>query len=366
MCADELRKEAVSNIIYPEVEDLEAKLARFCGTKHAVACAAGNDALLMALASCDVGPGDAIFTTPFTDAAIVFVIRLFGATPIFVDIDQSTFNLDPEQLAQAIEASAKKDASIYPLPTGAPLSKLIPKGIVSADLFGLPADYDAIRAIAQRHGLFVIEDGSQAFGAEYHGRCVGSLADVGVMSFSSEMSLGSEAGGGMCLTDQDHLAERMRSFRPAGKENTVERRVGHMSSQQALSLLKNFGNLPDEIRMRREVAKLYMKYLEENPLLVVPYVPKGVFPVWSRYALLTESDEERSVQLKKLKEAGFCAEIHYARPLYLHDALTDLQYCEGDFPISDDYASRIFSIPLHVKLTPKEQEDIADLLNDWQ
>jgi len=366
MCADEQRKEAVSNGSNPEVEDLEAKLARFCGVKHAVACASGNDALLMALASYDVGPGDAIFTTPFNDVAAVSVIRLLGAIPIFVDIDQSTFNLDPERLAQAIEALEKGDASIYPLPVGAAFGRIRPRGIISADLFGLPADYDAIRAISGRYNLFVIEDGSQAFGADYQGRCVGSLADVGLMSFSSEMSLGSEAGGGMCLTDQDHLAERMRSFRPAGKENATGRRVDHMSSEQALSLLTNFENLPNEIRLRREMANLYMKYLEENPLLVTPYVPKGVFPVWSRYALLTESDEERSAMLKKLKDAGFLAEIYYARPLYLHDDLTDLQYHEGDFPISDDYASRIFSIPLHAKLTSKEQEGIADLLNDWQ
>jgi len=366
MCADELRKGAVSDVSNPEVEDLEAKLARFCGVKHAVACASGNDALLMALASYDVGPGDAIFTTPFNDVAAVSVIRLLGATPIFVDIDQSTFNLDPELLAQAIDALAKGDASIYPLPAGAALSRLSPRGIISADLFGLPADYDAIRAIADRYGLFVIEDGSQAVGAEYQGRCVGSLADVGLMSFSPGMSLASETGGGMCLTDQDHLAERMRSFRPAGKENVNDRRAGHMSSEQALSLLTNFENLPNEIRLRREMAKLYMKYLEENPLLVTPYVPKGVFPVWSRYALLTESDEERSAMLKKLENAGFLAEIYYARPLYLHDDLTDLQYCEGDFPVSDDYASRIFSIPLHARLTSKEQEGIADLLNDWQ
>lgn len=366
MCADEVRKEAVSNVINPEVEDLESKLARFCGVKHAVACASGNDALFMALASYDVGPGDAIFTTPFNDGAAVSVIRLLGATPIFVDIDQSTFNLDPEQLAQAIEALVKGDTSIYPLPAGAAASRLSPKGIISADLFGLPADYDAIRALADRYGLFVIEDGSQAFGAEYKGRCVGSLADVGLMSFASEMSLGSEKGGGMCLTDQDHLAERMRSFRPAGKENATDHRAGHMSSEQALSLLTNLENLPGEIRLRREMAGLYMKYLEENPLLVVPYVPKGVLPVWSRYVLLTESDEERSAMLKKLKNAGFLAEIYYARPLYLHDDLTDLQYCEGDFPVSDDYTLRIFSVPLHAKLTSKEQENIADLLNDWE
>ncbi len=366
MCADELRKEAVSNFSNPEVADLETKLARFCGVKHAVACASADDALLMSLASYDVGPGDAIFTTPFNEVAAVSIIRSLGATPIFVDIDQSTFNLDPEQLEQAIKALEKGDTSIYPLPAGATLNKLIPKGIVSADLFGFPADYDAIRAIAGRYGLFVIEDGSQSFGAEYQGSRVGSLADIGLMSFSAEMSLGSEAGGGVCLTDQEHLAERMRSLIMTGKENVTGLHISHMSSEQAVSLLANFENLSDEIRLRQEIARLYTKYLDENPLLITPYVPQGVFPVWLRYSLLTESDEERSIMLKKLEEAGFPAEIYYARPLYLRDDLTDLQYREGDFPVSDDYASRIFSVPLHPKLTSKEQEEIADLLNDWE
>lgn len=350
----------------PEVEALERKLARFCGVKHAVACASGDDALLMALTSYDVGPGDAIFTTPFNDVAAVSIIRLLGATPIFVDIDPFTFNLDPEQLTQAIEALDKGDTSVYPLPTGATLSKLIPKGIISADLFGLPADYDAIRAIAERHGLFVIEDGSQAFGAEYQGRHVGSLGDIGLISFSSEVPLGAEEGGGMCLTDQDHLAARMRSFNLTEKSNLADRRVGRMTSGQAASLLANFEKLPEEIKLRREVAKLYTKYLDENPLLVTPYVPEGVFPVWSRYSLLTESDEDRSNMIKKLKDAGFAVGIYYARPLYLQDNLSDLQYREGDFPVSDDYASRIFSVPMHAKLTITEQENIADILNDWE
>jgi UDP-2-acetamido-2-deoxy-ribo-hexuluronate aminotransferase len=350
----------------PEARELEEKLAGYCGVKHAVSCSSVAKALLMALESYGVGPGDAVFTTPFTDNTAVSAIRVLGATPVFVDIDQSTFNLDPEQLEMAVEAVIKRDRSIYPLPAGA-AANLSPKGIISVDLFGLPADYDAINAIAGNHNLFVIEDGAHAFGGVYKGRRVGSLADIGCVSFSPEAPLGSDGSGGMCFTDSDHLAERMRSIRMQGEGRQAGNRVVEcMDSLKAAALLAKFAILPEEIGLRREIAKLYTKYLDENPLLVTPYVPKDVLPVWSRYSLLTESDEERSTMIHQLEEASIPVSIYYAPPLYLQEALSDLQYREGDFPVSDDYATRIFSIPLHSYLASKDLEAVADLLNDWQ
>ncbi|MDX9745680.1 MAG: DegT/DnrJ/EryC1/StrS family aminotransferase [Syntrophales bacterium] len=350
----------------PEVRELESRFAQYCGVKHAVACASGADALTLALMSRGVGPGDAIFTTPFHDTTAVSAIRLLGATPIFVDIDPSTFNLDPEQLAQAIDALIKKDASIYPLPTEATGGRLELKGIISPDLFGLPADYDAINATAGEHGLFVIEDASEAFGAQYKGRYAGSLSDMAFVSFLDGTLPETGETGGLCLTDQEPLAEWMRLPKETGMPHATVGGVNHMASRQALSILTRFDALPEEIRLRRKLARLYTKYLDDNPLLVTPYVPRNVLPVWSRYSLLTESDEERSVMLKKLERAGFTTGIYYDRPLYLHDDFADLQYREGDFPVSDDYASRIFSIPLHPGLTAQEQERILDLLNDWE
>jgi UDP-2-acetamido-2-deoxy-ribo-hexuluronate aminotransferase len=358
------------DIMDPEVKELEEKLAHYCGVKHAVACASGADALLMALMSYGVGPGDAIFTTPFTDITAVSAIRLLGATPVFVDIDQSTFNLDPEQLEMAVEAVIRWDSSVYPLPDDESADNLVAKGIISVDLFGLPADYDAIHAIAGNHNLFVIEDGSQAFGGVYKGRRVGSLADIGCTSFSPEAPLGSEGSGGMCFTDKDDLAERMRSIREQdggkdGGRQAGSQVFGGMDALKAAALLAKFGILPDEIRLRQEVAKLYTKYLDENPLLVTPYVPKEVLPAWSRYSLMTESDEERSTLIQKLKNASIPVAIYYPKPLYLQEDFSYLQYQEGDFPISDDYTTRIFSIPMHPYLTSKDQEEVADLLNDW-
>lgn len=359
------------DIMDPEVKELEEKLARYCGVKHAIACSSGADALLMALMSYGVGPGDAIFTTPFTDIAAVSAIRLLGATPVFVDIDQSTFNLDPEQLELAVDAVINRDPSVYPLPGDGAAAHLVPKGIIAVDLFGLPADYDAINATARKFDLFVIDDGSHAFGGVYKGRPVGSLADIGCVSFSPEAPLGSDGNGGMCLTDKDDLAERMHSIRAQsgekqGGNQAGSQVVGGMDSRQAVTLLAKFDIFPEELNLRQGIARLYTKYLDENPLLVTPYIPNSVCSAWSRYSLLTESDDERAVLIRKLREANIPVAVYYSHPLYLQDACSDLQYRKGAFPVSDDYAERIFSVPMQPNLTAKDQEDIADLLNDWE
>jgi dTDP-4-amino-4,6-dideoxygalactose transaminase len=370
----EVEKGAIASgphVIDPIILELEAQLARYCGVKHAVACASAADALLMALKSYDVGPGDAIMTTPLNDTMALEVIRCLGATPVFVDIDQSTFNIDPEQLEPAIEAVLKGDASLYPLPGtgGAEVLKL--RGIISTDLFGMPADYDMINAVASKYSLFVIEDGSHAFGSQYKGRFVGSLANIGITSFTDDAPLTAGGKGGMCFTNQDHTAQQLRIFRGQDVGGKVDVAAGEqigspMDEQQAAALLAKVEMLPIEIRQRHEAAALYTKYMDENPLLITPYVPAQVFPSWASYVLLTESDEDRKVMLEKLKEAGFPPRVLYAKPLYLLAEYTDLQYREGDFPVSEDYAQRMFDLPIYADLNTKDQEKIADLLNDWQ
>ena len=162
-----------------------------------------------------------------------------------------------------------------------------------------------------------------------------------------------------CVPSENKVGER------TGGSQAGSQVVGGMDSLKAAALLAKFAILPDEIRLRQEVAKLYTKYLDENPLLVTPYVPKEVLPVWSRYSLMTESDEERSTLIQKLKNASIPVAIYYPKPLYLQEDFSYLHYQEGDFPISDDYATRIFSIPMHPYLTSTDQEEVADLLNDW-
>jgi dTDP-4-amino-4,6-dideoxygalactose transaminase len=209
-------------IMGPEIKELEQRLADFVGVKHAVACASGTDALLMALMAYHVGPGDAIFTTPFTFIATAEVISLLGATPVFVDIDAASFNISPEHLEQAILALEAGNPVQYPLPRhdssgGNPSQSLKPRGIIAVDLFGLPAEYDGINAIAERHGLFVIEDAAQSFGAEYQGRKSGSLAEIGCPSFFPAKPVGCYGDGGMCFTHDAGLANLLNSIRNHGK-----------------------------------------------------------------------------------------------------------------------------------------------------
>ena len=204
-------------ILGPEIKELESKLAGYVGVKHAIACASGTDALLMALMAYGVKPGDAIFTTPFTFIATAEVIALLGATPIFVDIDPKTYNIDPAKLALAIKAVKTNDPSIYPLPlTPYPLP-LTPKGIIPVDLFGLPADYEAINNIAKEHGLFVIEDAAQSFGAKYKDKMSCSFGNIACTSFFPAKPLGCYGDGGMCFTNDAQLAQIMNSIKYMAK-----------------------------------------------------------------------------------------------------------------------------------------------------
>ena len=254
-------------IMGPEVKELEDKLAAYVGAKHAIGCASGTDALLLALMAYGVGPGDAVFTTPFTFIATAEVISLLGATPVFVDIDPQTFNLDPAKLELAIQALKQNDQSIYPLPrsnsildprssplkrSAPPTSDLQPRGIIAVDLFGLPADYDTINSIAKSHGLLVIEDAAQSFGANYKGKKACALADIACTSFFPAKPLGCYGDGGMCFTDDDTLAEVIKSLRVHGKGGHKYDNVriginGRLDTLQAAILLAKFEIFPEEV-----------------------------------------------------------------------------------------------------------------------
>jgi len=275
-------------IMGPEVAEIEQRLAEYVGVKHAIGCSSGTDALLMALMAYNVGPGDAIFTTPFTFIATAEVISLLGATPVFVDIDPNTFNISPQELEKAIIALKRNDPSIYPLPkVNGETPK--PKGIIPVDLFGLPADYDTINAIAKEHDIFVIEDAAQSFGAEYKGRKACSLADIACTSFFPAKPLGCYGDGGMCFTDSDELAELMNSVKIHGqgkdKYNNVRIGInGRLDSLQAAILNAKFEIFPEEVSVRDKVASHYNQLIEEHVYdLLVPQTPEGLKSVWAQY-----------------------------------------------------------------------------------
>ncbi len=358
-------------IMGPEVKELETKLGSYVGAKHAIGCASGTDALLMALMACGVGPGDAIFTSPFTFIATAEVITLLGATPVFVDIDPKTYNIDPAKLALAIEAVKANDPSSHPLPLNSVLSTqhsaLIPKGVIPVDLFGLPADYDAINAIAKDHGLFVIEDAAQSFGAEYKGKKACSLADIACTSFFPAKPLGCYGDGGMCFTDDDQLAQMMESIRVHGKGSDKYDNIriginGRLDTLQAAILLSKFAIFADELILRQEAAARYNRLLQEGAEVETPQTPAGYGSVWAQYSVLAKDGDHRSALQKRLQEGKIPTAIYYPKPLHRQKAFAFLGYGPGAFPVSEDAASRIFSLPMHPYLTEQDQTKIAEAI----
>ena len=339
-------------IMGPEVNELETRLAAYVGVKHAISCSSGTDALLMPLMAYGVGPGDAIFTTPFTFIATAEVIQLLGATPVFVDIDPKTFNLDPESLAAAVGSLGQNPGTAH----------LKPKGIIPVDLFGQPADYDRINAIARDHGLFVLEDAAQSFGGTYKGRRAGALAEVAATSFFPAKPLGCYGDGGAMFTDDDELAEALRSIRVHGQgkdkyENVRIGLNGRLDTLQAAVLLAKLEIFDQEVMDRQKVARQYCEAL--SPLVTVPSVAPDCTSVWAQFSV---QSDHRELLLQKLQAAQIPAAIYYPVPLHLQKAFAHLSYKPGDFPVSEHASRRIFSLPMHPYLGPADQERIVQAL----
>ena len=354
-------------IMGPEVAAIERRLAEYAGVKHAIGCSSGTDALLMALMAYGISPGDAIITTPFTFIATAEVISLLGATPVFVDIEPDTFNISPAKLEQAIVALEKNDPSIHPLPA-AYTHPLKPKGIIPVDLFGLPADYDAINTIAGDHGLFVIEDAAQSFGAEYKGRKSCSLADSACTSFFPAKPLGCYGDGGMCFTDDEELADLMNSVKIHGKgthkyDNARIGINGRLDAFQAAVLNAKFDIFPEEVEMRDRVAQHYNHLIEASGCgLTTPKTPENYRSVWAQYSLLAKDEHHRTDIQDKLKREGIPSAVYYPRPLHMQTAFENLGYGPDDFPVSYDFSTRIFSLPMHPYLEEVEQKKIVRIL----
>ena len=349
-------------IMGPEIKELEKKLANYVGVEHAVCCASGTDALLLALMAYGVGPGDAVFTSPFTFIATAEVVSLLGAAPVFVDIDPRTFNMDPDCLERAIAACKAADPRIYPLPASAADSPgLEPTGVMPVDLFGLPADYDRLNAIAAEQGLFVIEDAAQSLGAEYRGRRACSLGNIGCTSFFPAKPLGCYGDGGAVFTQDADLAERIISMRVHGKgrDKYDNARVGlnaRMDTLQAALLLAKLEIFPEEIEARNRVAGRYTEMLSPCDSLQTPSVPQGRKSAWAQYSLLAD---RREAIRAALQEKGVPTAVYYPKPLHLQTAYAGLGYKEGDFPESESASRRILSLPMHPYVTDGQIEMIA-------
>jgi dTDP-4-amino-4,6-dideoxygalactose transaminase len=257
-------------IMGPEVNDLESELAAFCGARHAISCGSGTDALVLVLMAKGIGPGDAVFCPAFTFCATAEVVALLGATPVFVDVDATTFNIKPESLESAI-ATAKRIG-------------LAPKMVIPVDLFGLPAEYDAIAGVAESEDLFVLDDAAQAFGATYKGRRIGTLAHATATSFFPAKPLGCYGDGGAIFTDDDDLAAILKSLRVHGEgtnryDNVRIGITGRLDTIQAAVLLEKLKIFPDEIVARNRAAERYANAL--GNLVTVPRVPQHFTSVWA-------------------------------------------------------------------------------------
>ncbi|MBE0496110.1 MAG: DegT/DnrJ/EryC1/StrS family aminotransferase [Campylobacterales bacterium] len=330
-------------IMGAEVKTLEDHLAKFCNTKHAIACSSGTDALLLALMAYDIGPGDEVITSPFTFIATAEVIAFLRATPVFVDIDPVSYNLDPALLEAAITPKTK--------------------AIMPVSLYGQCPDMDAINAIAQKHGIPVIEDGAQSFGATYKGKKSCALSTIGCTSFFPSKPLGCYGDGGAIFTDDDALAKKMRILLNHGQEERYKHEYvglnGRLDTIQAAVLNVKLGYFDDEIKARERIGARYSELLKE--VLITPAVSKECTSVYAQYSVRVPNREHVA---KTLNEAGIPTAIHYPIPLHLQPAFTYLGYKEGDFPLSETVASEIMSLPMSPFLTTEQQDLVVSALKD--
>ena len=336
----------------PEVRELERQLAEYAGVRHAISCSNGTDALLMPLMAWGAGRGDAVFTTPFTFIAAAEVVSLLGATPVFVDIDPDTYNIDIKLLEQAVERVINE-------------GKLNPKAVIPVDLFGLPADYDGIMPVARKYGLIVLGDTAQAFGSIYKGRKAGSLGDAAATSFFPAKPLGCYGDGGAIFTGDDELAEKLISIRVHGQGRDKYDNVriginGRLDTLQAAILLAKLKAFAGELDARNRIASKYTSGLKQ--VLKTPTVPDGSVSSWAQYSVLAEDSSKRDELREKLKRAGVRTAVYYPKPLHLQQAFRDLDYMEGDFPVSEGVSRRIFSLPMHPYFKDETVDEIIEVI----
>lgn len=325
-------------IMGPEIAELEAQLADFVGVNHAIVNSSGTDALLMALLALDVGPGDEIITSPFSFFATAEVIALCHATPVFVDIDPKTYNLDPTLLEAAITPKTK--------------------AIMPVSMYGECADFDAINAIAARHDLPVIEDAAQSFGATYRGRSSGALSTMGCTSFFPSKPLGAYGDAGACFTDDDDLATALREIRIHGQpKRYVHTRIGingRMDTLQAAILLEKLKYFPAELEARQVVAQRYTRLLAD-----VVTVPHMIPDQTSAYAQFTIEVSNREAFQASLTAANIPTAIHYPIAMHEQPILSALGYQQGDFPCAERASQHVISLPMHPYLTEAEQAEVG-------
>ncbi|HTZ03859.1 MAG TPA: DegT/DnrJ/EryC1/StrS family aminotransferase [Xanthobacteraceae bacterium] len=336
----------------PEVRELEAELAAFCGARQAIVCSSGTDALLLVLMAWQIGPGDAVICPTYTFHATAEMVALLGATPVFADVRADSFNLDPDSFERAI-ATAKRLG-------------LRPRAVIPVDLFGLPADHAAIGAIAARHDMLVLDDAAQAFGATYCGSKLGTFGTATATSFFPAKPLGCYGDGGAVFVDDDKLAATIKSLRVHGEgaDKYDSQRIGitgRLDTIQAAVLLEKLKIFPDEIAARNKVAVRYAEGLGD--VAIVPRVGNECTSVWAQYTLRLEPGR-RDALAGALKARGIPTAVYYVKPVHRQAAYCEFPVADGGLPVSERLAGEVISLPMHAYLEPAVQDRIIAAVRD--
>ena len=332
-----------------QVHELEETLAEYVGVKHCITCANGTDALLMVLMAWDIKAGDAVFVPDFTFFATAEVVALVGATPVFVDVDEDTFNIDPVKLEAAIQQTIQE-------------GRYESRVIIPVDLFGLPADYPAIEKIAEKYNLLILEDGAQGFGGKIGERKACSFGQAATTSFFPAKPLGCYGDGGAIFTNDDDLAQVLDSIRMHGKGATRydNIRIGLNSRldtiQAAILQVKLRAFIDYELEKVNQIADTYTKRLKD--IVTTPVIPDGYYSSWAQYTIKLDSKEQRDTLQQKLKEQGIPTMIYYPKPLHKQVAFKNIASNARELSITENLCNRVLSLPIHPYL---EEKSIAGL-----
>jgi dTDP-4-amino-4,6-dideoxygalactose transaminase len=335
-------------ILGPEVRAFESELAAFCGAKHAVTCASGTDALVLGLRAFGIGPGDAVICPSFTFCATAEVVTLVGATPVFVDVDAATFNIDANGITGAVET--------------AKAAGLTPKAVIPVDLFGLAADHGAVAAAAKAHNLMILDDAAQGFGASFNNRRIGTFGHATATSFFPAKPLGCYGDGGAVMTDDGNLADLMRSIRMHGQgsdryDNVRIGLASRLDTIQAAVLTEKLKIFPDEIEARDRVARRYAEALGD--VVIVPTVPAGSSSVWAQYTIRLKPGK-REAFAAALKAEGVPTAIYYPIPLHRQQAYKHYPIGKDGVAVSERLAHEVISLPMHPYLDAATQGRIVE------
>jgi dTDP-4-amino-4,6-dideoxygalactose transaminase len=337
-------------VLGPEVGTLEKALGQFCGAEEVITCANGTDALALVLMAKELASGQAVFCPSFTFAATAEVIAWFGAIAIFVDVDPRTFNIDVSSLEAGMEVAKRKGLHAV--------------GVITVDLFGQPCDYESIEPFCEKHGMWLLADAAQSFGACYKGRNVGTIGAATTTSFFPAKPLGCYGDGGAIFTNERGLAELLRSLRVHGQgiDKYDNVRIGmnsRLDTLQAAILIEKLSIFADEVGRRNAIAFRYSEALSD--LAVTPTVLEGCVSVWAQYTIKVDA-EKRDTLAGALKSQGIPTAIYYAKPLHMQSAYRHFPVAGNGLPISEKIAQQVISLPMHAYLEPEVQDRIVQMV----